>query len=495
MYINFQQSVMELQTKDVERFYELARLSSLLQNICQDGERIYEGFTNIVGDVWYAFYGIQPNLCISSKRIAPVQYMLLSKVMENDYYKRWHKVTAGDDLLAVITAASFSEQLKQWLQQNVTVQNAQQQMRKAQNNIEAASKTLQQLRKEQSNAEMTEHGKIQLQQKKQQQFERLKASQFSNKRAKDQIQQEIRQFSQAQLETMFDKSKKKAKEMRQSVISLSIQEGKKNAQIPITAQMQLADQLQYNEKLKKIAKLTGRFKRIAIKKQQKKEKITMARKEMTLGQEVARLLPIEQANLLLPNYRLDFLRRFSDHQTLIFDTKGKDRRGKGPIIICMDESSSMSTLKEQSKAFCLALLMIARKQKRDFAIIPFASDIGDILLFAKGLATTDEILSFSESFLGGGTNYEKPLRASLDILSKSEFNKADVLFVTDGTSFLSSAFIEQFNAMKKQRKFACTAIVLTNLFNAVDLGLVNRFSDSVIEVNDLFDAEEVFSIS
>ena len=152
--------------------------------------------------------------------------------------------------------------------------------------------------------------------------------------------------------------------------------------------------------------------------------MTMERKNVTYGQEIARLLPMELASFVLPNAKLDFLKRYSEQQTLIFDMKGKDRRGRGPIIICMDESSSMTSIKAESKAFCLALLMIARKQKRDFAIVPFASEVGEVVIFAKGRSTAEDIMNFSTHFLGGGTNYEKPLRASLDILTKSEFNKA-----------------------------------------------------------------------
>lgn len=154
----------------------------------------------------------------------------------------------------------------------------------------------------------------------------------------------------------------------------------------------------------------------------------------------------------------------------------------------------MTSIKEQSKAFCIALLMIARNQKRDFAIIPFATKLGEVKIFLKGQATTQELIEFSNSFLGGGTNYEHPLRESLDILLKSEFKKADVLFVTDGSSYLSSSFIQQFLQAKKEKQFECTAIVLTNFYNAVDLTVVKKFSDRVIEVGELFEADEAFAL-
>lgn len=246
------------------------------------------------------------------------------------------------------------------------------------------------------------------------------------------------------------------------------------------------------KELQKIAELVGRFKKIATKKQKSKQDETVQHQSVTFGHELSRLLPAELGNYMLGHSKLDFLKRLSEQQTLVFNKKGKDRQGKGPIIVCMDESSSMTSIKAQSKAFCIALLNIAKKQKRDFAIIPFATNVGEIKLFRKGQAKTQDLIQFSDSFIGGGTNYELPLREALELLKKSEFKKADLLFVTDGSSFLPSRFIEEFEHTKKQKQFECTSIVLTNLFNTVDLNVVDRFSDRVIEVNELFEAEDAF---
>lgn len=75
---------------------------------------------------------------------------------------------------------------------------------------------------------------------------------------------------------------------------------------------------------------------------------------------------------------------------------------------------------------------------------------------------------------------------------QSEFKEADILFVTDGSSFLSTRFIDEFNATKKKKQFECTAILLTNLFNAVNVNVVNKFADRVMEVNELFEATDAF---
>lgn len=429
----FSRSIFQLSIDQRSRFNELIKLSNLLQAACAEGEAFMQGMTNCLGDIWSAFYLLHPQLLAEAVSIDAFQYEFITSMMATDDYKRWHQLTRGDELLSILTTLAIYEKMKE-------------------------------------------------QQKQQSYASPQKAS----------PQERLKSMNMQQLLT---ETTRQVKEQRQAIQLIGTADGKKLQQVTMTEQLTLAEQLQHNASLKKIAELTGRFKKIAQKKQKTKQRQTLARQNVTVGQEVARLLPIEMANFITPSSKLDFLRRYAEQHAFIFDTKGKDRSGRGPIILCMDESSSMTTIKEQSKAFCLAILMIARRQKRDFAMIPFASQVGEVQIFAKGKATTNDLIYLSNSFLGGGTNYEKPLRESLNILMRSEFKSADIIFVTDGSSFLSSSFIEEFNKMKKAKSFACTAVVLTNLFNAVDLKVVNRFSDKVIEVNELFEAEEVFGLT
>ncbi|MER1987311.1 MAG: VWA domain-containing protein [Solibacillus sp.] len=427
----YSRSIFQLSIDQRSRFNELIKLSKLLHDACTEGESLLPGMTNCLGDIWSAFYLLHPKFLAQASDIGALQYEFITTMMQTDDYTRWHQLTRGDELLSILTTLAIYEKLKEQKQSR---------------------------------------------------------SSFGQKSIKEQLKD-------MNMQQILSETTKRVKEQRQVIQMIGTADGKKMQQVTMTEQLTLAEQLQHNESLKKIAELTGRFKKIAQKKQKTKQRQTFARQNVTVGQEVARLLPIEMANFITPSSKLDFLRRYAEQQAFIFDTKGKDRRGRGPIILCMDESSSMTTIKEQSKAFCLALLMIARRQKRDFAMIPFASSIGDVQIFAKGKATTDDLIHLSTRFLGGGTNYEKPLRESLEILTRSEFKSADIIFVTDGSSFLPSAFIEEFNTIKKAKSFSCTAIVLTNVFNAVDLKVVNRFSDKVIEVNELFEADDVFAIT
>jgi uncharacterized protein with von Willebrand factor type A (vWA) domain len=86
-----------------------------------------------------------------------------------------------------------------------------------------------------------------------------------------------------------------------------------------------------------------------------------------------------------------FYLRFAERGLRQYNLIGHEPEGQGPIIIAIDESGSMTTdyggmtSEVWSKAVMLALLSIARLQKRDLAVIYFSGpDDLRIDLFQKG---------------------------------------------------------------------------------------------------------------
>ncbi len=480
----YSQSIFDISTEQQMRFNDLLKKATMLRECCLEGEKIIRGFTNLVGDCWIAFFALKPQVKAVATGSNALQHEFILNLLENEEYKRWHTLTKGDELLSVLTAVGVAEQMKATFQHSQVMQ----QQRAAEHRKELLQNQLHQIRNNQSTTTFSDQAKYEQQTLQ----NKIEQENKTIRQAHQELRQQINQFDDASISTLITSNKSKIRHTKNAIVAVGTMDGKKNEQLPLTEQFELVERIREHKSLLNIAEMVGRFKKIAQKKQKLKDKQTMARQNISIGQEVSRLLPSELANFVLPPSKLDFLRRYGEKQTFIFDTKGKDRKGKGPIIICMDESSSMTSIKEQSKAFCIALLMIARQQKRDFAIIPFASVVGEVHLFKKGQVTTKQIMDYSAQFLGGGTNYERPLRESLNILLTSAFNKADILFVTDGSSFLPRRFIDEFNDIKKKKQFECSAIVLTNLFNAVDVTVVGSFSDRIIEVNELFEAGDAF---
>jgi uncharacterized protein with von Willebrand factor type A (vWA) domain len=68
--------------------------------------------------------------------------------------------------------------------------------------------------------------------------------------------------------------------------------------------------------------------------------------DVELGRTLDRLLPPELLALRHPTLRRDLLRRHAEGQLLCYRLRGADERGRGPMIVCLDGSSSMAGEKQ-----------------------------------------------------------------------------------------------------------------------------------------------------
>jgi uncharacterized protein with von Willebrand factor type A (vWA) domain len=163
----------------------------------------------------------------------------------------------------------------------------------------------------------------------------------------------------------------------------------------------IAQQVGHSQKLQQIAAVCGRLTRLAL--QQQRTRVKHSPDEITsiaIGSEIERLLPSEIALLADADLEDLFYFRFAERGLMQYDLIGHEPEGQGPIIIAIDESGSMTTdyggMTGQvwSKAVMLALLSIARLQKRDLAVIHFSgpNDLR-VDLFPKGQATPAEVIA------------------------------------------------------------------------------------------------------
>ena len=469
------------------RFNDLLVQAKQLHEICLEGEYYQKDFTQIAGDIWVSFYSYEPlmkNPFIASKS---THVEFIDKLADLHEFKTWSRLTQLDPLLSILATITLCEQLVNDLKRDESTKKQGLERKFAERTIAfATNRLIQDERNQLDGNQIKFRMQASLKMLKQAEVDMHKNSTSSN--------QVLKRFIN-RLPFFLQKASTDLEKKKEAIYTLCSVDGKKFEHVPLKEQFLVAEQLSKQELLQEIAEMAGRFKKIAKKKMKSSAQFTMECRDLSLGNEISRTIPLEFAKYIFPQSRGEFLKRYAEAELFIFNKKGKERKGKGPIIICMDESSSMNAMKAESKAFCLALLVIAKQQKRDLAIVPFASTVGNPLFFVKGKSTTEMLLQYSQSFLGGGTNYEKPLRETLNILLKSKFNEADVLFVTDGSSFLSNNFIEEFCEIKRKRKFECTSIVLTKDIHSLNVDVVQRFSDNVIVVRNLLEAEAVFSIT
>src|SRR5215468_2260218 len=252
----------------------------------------------------------------------------------------------------------------------------------------------------------------------------------------------------------------------------------------------IAQQVGRSPKLQQIAAVCGRFTRIAL--QQQKTRVRHPPDEITsitTGSEIERLLPSEIALLVDPDLEDLFYFRFAERGLMQYDLLGHEPEGQGPIIIAIDESGSMTTDYGRitgevwSKAVMLALLSIARLQKRDLAVIHFSGpDDLRLDLFPKGEATPAKVIACAGFFFNGGTVFEPWMEKALELVDGSRFEKADVICVSDGISDVSPEAQAEWARRRAERGMRAYGILIgSNQGEA----LLDEIGDAVFHLDDL----------
>ncbi|MGB9791693.1 MAG: VWA domain-containing protein [Thermacetogeniaceae bacterium] len=255
--------------------------------------------------------------------------------------------------------------------------------------------------------------------------------------------------------------------------------GRPHAGVPGREVMLVAERLAGSRKLRDIMKLAGRFTRIVLQKRRSKIKQEPTELvEIETGGDLSRVLPGELVSLADPVRRMDFYRRFAEKKLLQYRLDARAPHGRGPLVVCVDESGSMAGEKEiWAKAVALAGFMLAAKEKRGYALIHFGYkwEIRVDRFPNPRKASPAEVLSAVEHFFGGGTDFETPLEKALEILEESPFKYGDIIFITDAICWVSDTFMEKFNKVKQQKEFSVFSIL-------VEKGMeesVKPFSDMV----------------
>jgi len=212
-------------------------------------------------------------------------------------------------------------------------------------------------------------------------------------------------------------------------------------------------------------------------------------------------LPSEIALLADPGLEDLFYLRFAERGLMQHDLIGHEPEGQGPIIIAIDESGSMTTDyggmtgEVWSKAVMLAPLSIARLQKRDLAVIHFSGP-GDLRLdpFPRREAAPVEVIACASFFFSGGTVFEPWMEKALDLVDGSQFEKADVICVSDGISDVSSEAQAEWTRRRAERGMRSYSVLIgSNQGEA----LLDEISDAVFHLDDLCGdlpaLEEIFS--
>ncbi len=259
---------------------------------------------------------------------------------------------------------------------------------------------------------------------------------------------------------------------------------------------QLKKWLEYfnkDQNVKKIAELLGRMSQIShsieieiVKQSQtiQSPTIDINSKEEIIGVKISKdlehALPTELALMSDPVTAILFDLKYLEQKLMTFELQGltyenqeieveveqtvEKQDQKGPIILCVDTSGSMSGTPEHlAKAIAFFLGTQAKKEKRQCFIITFSTRIHTLEL--TGDMRIPQLIEFLNYSFHGGTDVAPALNYSLDLLEKEEYSKADVLIVSDFImGGLPESLLGRIQAQReKETKF--NSLVIGEYFN------------------------------
>ncbi|MEM7009717.1 MAG: VWA domain-containing protein [Thermodesulfobacteriota bacterium] len=488
---------------DKEQFENLLSHSDELNILIDSGSNLLPHFDALIMDLFYSFY--KHNVLFlpqdTSKKGSALARKLLQKVFIDKHYKELREETILDNFKSALATIDMGNQILGWIRSDEgpgektllkewEVDQAEDNVSQLEEEIETWDEV------DQENEELGDE----FQKAKQEKQDELEGEQ-------ENLDQLIQQQEQNHDKMDFDMEKMVKTSLEQTDQNIEdaedeIQSWDSSMGNPggddkgVGEKLDLASKLGKNEKLRKLSRIVGSL---------KDEMMSTRRKvwskrgsevfDISVGDDIGRIIPTELVSLRHKLLKHDFKKRYVEGR--LFQYYLKEERGRGPMVICLDGSSSMSGGKELwSKGVCLTLLEIAKRERRKFNVVVFSSGGAPLKVFEsigkEGLSgwgmKESEIMELAEYFPGGGTNFEEPLNEAVSLLEDSKFKGGDIVFITDGQSNVGDKWLKEFEENKSKLKFKVYS-VLIDLSEKESWGTLSFFSDKVTSVSNLTSKE------
>jgi uncharacterized protein with von Willebrand factor type A (vWA) domain len=321
-----------------------------------------------------------------------------------------------------------------------------------------------------------------------------------NHKARD-VQETLKQARQTELKRLQVKGAQLAQEIDEiarDAHDFSLEFGQAG-RLAAGERLELGRRLARNKKIAELARMVGRFKQDAM---------TLRRKDLDRGQnelydvergaELARLIPAELIALHHPILYRDFKRRLLESEILQYQLRKNEEKGKGPMVVCLDLSSSMQGDKELwGKAVTLTLMDLARRQRRLFRAVLFSSGEGSLKVLDMNNQRRYEpelskVLELAEYFPGGGTEFERPLDAAMALLDSKKLKRGDIVIITDGECQVSPEWLAQLHRRKDELQFKIFGVLVD--VGSSETSTLTQFSDRITSVTRLSakDTRQIF---
>ncbi len=487
--------IIDYDSLDKEIFINTVSISDDLKILIDKGNRILPYYYNFVFDLFLCFYKAEMlyNDEYEDRKGAKIYKAFINNIYKNDFLKYIRNDTFLDETKSAVATITFGTSVIDWFKSNNFFSNKslaelseinrkEEEIENIKNELDVIKET-----KEKNNHKINAILDS-LEKEKEIDLHKIEGEiEDSFNKLNDKIDENKEQISKFINSSLVDMDAKMSDYYSNSAIFTD----NKNPSYQSDAgqKIDLAHKLIENDKLRKLANMMGNLQDVMS---SVKNKNWKSRSDeiysINLGSDIGRTISSEIIKLGNDSLKKEFLKKYLDEQLQQYHLK--DNSSKGPFIICLDCSSSMSGDKEiWSKGVALTLAETARKQKRKCDILAFTSrdyEVKHFDLKTGVLKSIDsaEFVSIAEYFPGGGTDFEKPLSKALDLLKSSKSNNADIIFITDGESQISPDWLELFNQDKKKYEFKVYSILIDLTGNESQQTLL-KFSDKITNIDNL----------
>lgn len=484
-------------TKIEQAIYDdLAGDAEELIGYAEEGTKKLASFESLINDVFQSIYGLRPRF-EDEDNISDLSRTfnkgILSELMDDSHYTAIKQVCEGKELPAIGATEEFTQKL---------LENLSSLMNKAAGGKgQVNALDLMEQDKEELYKQLAELLK-QFETAPEEQKEALekRAVSTANKLAAKKEQTE--QFSQIVKKGMRQREKEiceiiaksadsaleRAEEITHTVAAWgngdsSMQKNPVNTEI--------LKRTAKSKKLRYIAQFLGRYKEMLNAKRLAGYTYGRGEKyDIEYGNSISRALTSEIAMTATPELMPLFLRKYQNKELKQYRKREPEYKGKGDIIVCLDESSS--TFGENNAygmAIAMVLYEICRINHTNFALVHFSFDTKVDYFPRDEIPDPKKVLDCAETLLGGGTDFERPLREAFALTASGKLNKPDIVFITDGECDVSDEFLKAFEEYKADTGARLTGILLDK-GECFEFSLA-KFADKLYRTSELLEDEIV----
>ena len=478
-------------------YRDLSRDDENLESIQQKAVPKLHSFPALSRDIFQSFYSLFPKRTDADRLTAEAQKFnakLLDHVTEDTDYPTIKSICEGRELPAYEAASEFTAKIGAQLDKLLPELGGEDGTLKTLEKLQAARNQAQQ-----KLMELLEQMRDSVQNPTLEQAVIDAANQAESKTQQAEAVAKMVDVTATQNKAVIRQSvsaavgaaAEKAKEV-QTILGAWSDDGtmEKNA-----ANTELLQKVRHSPALLDISKHLGRFREIFV--QGKRNGYAYGRGEtyaLELGNDLSRAIGSEFAMLASPQTLPLFVKKYQQRRLKQYRRREPIHKGMGDIICCLDESgSTRGDADAWGKAVALTLLDIAEENRRKFALIHFAgSSECKVDVFLPGQYSMQDKMNAAESFLNGGTDFERPLGEAIQLMDAG-FENADIVFLTDGLCELPEGYLEKLHKEQAARKFTVTGILLDAGSPGMDFSLT-PFCQKIYRTSELAGDEIVRSM-